>query len=123
MHVIIFMMGNFLMTRLQKNIPDKTINVNIVHNFQIRFGFTEDFPLNFPYSTEQIRINVMCIKDSIKFCEDICTNLPINLKKLIITYCDYSKINYYVEECNFDSEIKKIKLPFNCELIIEKFFL
>ncbi len=114
--------GDFLMTILQKNIPEGIVNVNILHSFRARFGFTEDFPLNFPNSVKQIRINVMCVKESITFCTGICGNLPPELKKLIITYCDYSKINYYIEECDFDFEIKKsIKLPFGCELTINKF--
>ncbi len=113
---------NFLMKCLQKNIPSGITFINILYDYTSRFGFTDDFPLNFPTSTRQIRINILCVKESIKYCTDICGNLPINLQKLIITYYDYSKINYYVEKSNLEMELTdKIKLPFGCKLIFNKF--
>jgi hypothetical protein len=115
---------NFLMKCLQKNIPPGITSVNILYDYASRFGFTDDFPLNFPTSTRQIRINILYVKESVKYCADICGNLPINLQKLIITYCDYSKINYYVEKCDMEIELNdKIKLPIGCRLIFDKFLL
>ena len=115
---------NFLMKCLQKTIPKDITSVNILYDYGTRFGFTDDFPLNFPISTLQIRINILYVKESVKFCADICGNLPSNLQKLIITYCDYSKINYYVEKFNIEMELtNKIKLPVSCRLIFDKFLL
>lgn len=114
--------NNFLMKCLQKTIPLGITSINILYDYVSRLGFTDDFPLNFPTSTLQIRINILCVKESVKYCTDICGNLPINLQKLIITYCDYSKINYYVEKYDIEMELNnKIKLPFGCKLIVEKF--
>ena len=113
--------NNFLMRYLQKNIPDGIENVNILHDFRFRFGLDE-FPIYFPLSTKVIRINIIYVKLSIKYCADICNNLPVNLEKLIICYCDYSKANYYFEKFDLENELmENIKLPFNCKLVIEKF--
>lgn len=113
--------NNFLMRTLEKNVPDEIININILHDYRFRMG-VDEFPINFPISTKKIRINIIPVKESIDFCANICANLPINLKKIIITYCDYSKINYYTEKINIREELeKKIKLPFGCKIIIEKF--
>lgn len=113
--------NNFLMRYLQKNIQDGIENVNILHDFRFRFGLDE-FPIYFPLSTKVIRINIIYVKLSIKYCADICNNLPVNLEKLIICYCDYSKANYYFEKFDLENELmENIKLPFNCKLVIEKF--
>jgi len=113
--------NNFLMRYLQKNIPDGIENVNILHDFRFRFGLDE-FPIYFPLSTKVIRINIIYVKLSIKYCAEICNNLPVNLEKLIICYCDYSKANYYFEKFDLENELlENIKLPFNCKLVIEKF--
>lgn len=113
--------NNFLMKLLQKNLPEDITNVNILHNYSFRFS-TDDFPIFFPNSVKQIRINVLMHYQSIDLCANICSNLPVNLEKLIICYCDYSKVYLYCEFVDFKKELlNKIKLPFNCELIIEKF--
>lgn len=113
--------NNFLMRYLQKNIPEGIEYINILHDFRFRFG-VDEFPINFPSSTKVIRINIIYIKQSIKYCADICDNLPISLEKLIICYCDYSKTNYYSENFDLKKELLNIiKFPFNCKLVIEKF--
>ena len=112
---------NFLMKYLQKNIPFGVTCVNILYDYGIRIGFTDDYPLIFPISTQQIRINILYVKESIKYCADICGNLPVHLQKLIITYRDYRKTNYYTEPFDLEQELLLlIKLPFCCKLIIDK---
>lgn len=112
---------NFLMRYLCKNIPEGIIHVNILHDYRFRMSFDE-LPINFPQSVIQIRINIIYIKESIKYCADICSNLPMNLEKLIICYCDYSKVNFYIEKFDLKQKLLgHIKLPFNCKLIIEHF--
>ena len=114
--------NNFVMRYLQKNIPEGIENINILHDFRFRFSLDE-FPIYFPLSTKVIRINIIYVKLSIKYCAEICNNLPVNLEKLIICYCDYSKANYYFEKFDLEKELlENIKLPFNCKLVIEKFF-
>jgi hypothetical protein len=112
---------NFLMKRLQKNIPFGITCINILYDYGIRIGFTDDLPLIFPITTQQIRINILYVKESVKYCADICGILPVHLQKLIIIYKNYSKINY-TEIFDLEKEILLlIKLPFGCKLIIEKF--
>ena len=115
---------NFVMKYLQKNIPLGITCVNILYDYGIRIGFTDEYPLFFPISTQEIRINILYVKESIKYCADICGILPVHLQKLIITYCDYSNKNYYTEKINLEQEILSIiKLPFGCKLIIDKISL
>lgn len=113
--------NNFLMRYLCKNIPSGITHINILHDYRFKMSF-DNLPINFPNSTIQIRINIVYVKESVKYCADICDNLPINLEKLVICYCDYSKINFYTTKFDFEKELLKlIKLPFNCRLIIESF--
>lgn len=113
--------NNFLMKRLQKSIPLGITCINILYEHGIRIGFTDELPLNFPITTQQIRINILYVKESVKYCADICGILPVHLQKLIITYREYSKKNY-TEIFDLEKEILSIiKLPFGCKLIIEKF--
>ncbi len=113
--------NNFLMRYLHKNIPEGITHVNILHDYRFRMSFDE-LPINFPLSTLEIRINIIFIKESIQYCADICNNLPINLEKLVICYCDYNKMHYHCENFNLEKELlNNIKLPFDCKLIIENF--
>jgi hypothetical protein len=113
--------NNFLMRYLHKNVPNGIENINIPHDFRFRFSF-DDFPILFPITTKIIRINIIFVKQSVKYCADICENLPINLVKLIICYCNYERTNYYTENFDLQKELlNNIKLPFGCNLIIENF--
>ena len=113
--------NNFLMRYIYKNLPYGITHVNILHDYRFRMSFDE-LPINFPLSVIQIRINIILVKESIKYCADICNNLPINLEKLIICHCDYSRTYYYTENFDFEKELQNnIKLPFGCKVIMENF--
>lgn len=112
--------NNFLMKYLETEIPNGIVNINILQDYKFRMN-GKSFPINYPTSVKKIRINIVYVKESIKYCMDMCENLPLSLEMLIITYCDYYRVNYYIEKIDFESEIKQnIKIPFGCKIIIEK---
>lgn len=122
----------FLMCDIFANIPEKIkyvnipfyINgVNIECNLQSKFITNKvNYTIKFPPTVITIRVVVNYNDDDVNNIVKVFENLPIFLNKIIFSVrinendCDIVKRDVFIENL-----IKNIKVPFGCEIIIDKF--
>lgn len=122
----------FLTCNIFANVPEKIKYVNIPFcrnginrpcNSQWKYiTGTENYTITFPSTIVAIRVVVNYNGDDITDIVKIFDNLPLFLEKIIFSVgideidCDVMKRDVFIEKL-----IKNIKIPFGCEIIIDKF--
>jgi hypothetical protein len=112
----------YITNSVEGEFPPDAKYINIVYNEHN--ANCDHHTINFPLSTRTLKIEVGCSLRWLKQILILLSNLPFDLKKLIISFDNSRNVRGWGEysDGGFKQTLKdKLKLPIGCELIIDPY--